>query len=148
MRMNYKNSSRLSILKTFIFTAISLALITCESEPEDKPDNSIVSNPNPDNEVDQNANNFVDSVDSEVILVSQYSFQTIFTEQQGWGYQLLDNGKVFINQPHIPAVQGNKGFSSEEKAIICAEFALMKVDEGMIPPTLTKIELDSLGVLD
>ncbi|MFT4601222.1 MAG: hypothetical protein ACI857_001400 [Arenicella sp.] len=79
---------------------------------------------------------------------SRYDYQTIFTSSQGWGYQLLDSGKVFINQPHIPAVSGNEGFSSEEKAITCAEFALTKVHLGMIPPTLTKDELDSLGVLN
>jgi len=146
--MNYKNSNRLSTLRILSFIFLPLALTACNEEVEEVSDHSIVSTNNPEHVLEENVNTYIDSVDSDVILISKYSFQTTFNEEQGWGYQLLDNGKVFINQPHIPAVQGNKGFSSEEKAIKCAEYALKKVDEGMIPPTLTKIELDSLGVLD
>ena len=78
----------------------------------------------------------------------EYSFQTIHDEQIGWGYQILKGTKVYINQPHIPAVSGNNGFSSEKDAVKTAEFALYKIENGIVPPTLSKTELDSLGVLN
>ena len=78
----------------------------------------------------------------------EYSYQTIFNEQQGWGYQILNYGKIYINQPHIPAISGNKGFSTEEKASKTAEYAISKIKNGMIPPTLSKEELEKLGVLE
>lgn len=77
-----------------------------------------------------------------------YSYQTTFDIERGWGYQILQGTKVYINQPHIPAVSGNKGFSTEDKAAKTAEFALFKIENGIMPPTLSKSELDSLGVLE
>ena len=34
----------------------------------------------------------------------------------GYGYDIYLNGVLFIHQPYLPAVNGNKGFSSEEIA--------------------------------
>ncbi len=76
-----------------------------------------------------------------------YTIETFQNESLDWGYKILLNGQPFINQPHIPAVQGNKGFSTQEKAQITAEFALGKIENGIIPPTITQLELDSLKVL-
>ncbi len=45
---------------------------------------------------------------------SQYSFETINGEK-GWGYQIYKEGNLQINQMHIPAVQGLRGFDSKEK---------------------------------
>ena len=76
-----------------------------------------------------------------------YTAETFQNEGLDWGYKILLNGQPFINQPHIPAVQGNKGFSTQEKAQITAEYALGKIEKGIIPPTSTQQELDSLKVL-
>jgi hypothetical protein len=90
------------------------------------------------------------SIETEIAsdtLIS-YSTETFQTEEQGWGYNILKNGKQYIHQPHIPAVQGVKGFSSEEKAATTADYAIYKIHNGIIPPTISSEELDSLGVLD
>jgi hypothetical protein len=141
------NSRKLFVSKEFFFAGLAiLLLVSCNGEAEESTSNSVVSDVViSDNHIG------IDKTQTPLEsseISGQYSFQTTFDTEKGWGYQLLDSGKVFINQPHIPAVSGNEGFSSEEKAITCAEFALTKVHLGMIPPTLTKDELDSLGVLN
>ncbi len=72
---------------------------------------------------------------------------TIENGPESFGYQILENGKVIINQVNIPAIQGNHGFSSREKAQKTGEFALHKIKNGFFPPTITPEEMDSLGVL-
>jgi len=76
-----------------------------------------------------------------------YLIFTIETEGIGWGYQILKDGKLMINQDHMPAVEGNKGFSSKEDAEKTANFMLEKIKKGIFPPTISIEELDSLEVL-
>ncbi len=64
-----------------------------------------------------------------------------------YGYQIFDaSGKMTINQPTIPAIQGNKGFQTEKDAQTAAEFVIQKIDRGIFPPTFSVAELDSLGL--
>ena len=147
--MKCLKSRKLSISKLFCSVSLlSILLASCSSESEsiDENSNSVISTTTPVEE------SIIIEDTSKKTLVNEesqrYTYQTTNQGENGWGYQLLDSGNIFINQPHIPAVSGNQGFSSEEKAIKCAEYALSKVHEGIIPPTLTKTELDSLGVLD
>lgn len=77
-----------------------------------------------------------------------YRYEITENEVGEFGYQLFQNDILFINQPMIPAISGNKGFSTKEKAIKTAEFAIHKMNLGFIPPTITQAELDSLDVLD
>ena len=76
-------------------------------------------------------------------------YQIITTElpDKGYGYQILKDGKLIIDQQQIPAVQGNQYFTSEEDAKRTGELALKKIKEQMFPPTISIEELDSLGVL-
>jgi hypothetical protein len=64
-----------------------------------------------------------------------------------YGYQIFDaSGKMTINQPTIPAIQGNKGFQTEKDAQTAAEFVIQKINRGIFPPTFSVAELDSLGL--
>jgi hypothetical protein len=77
---------------------------------------------------------------------SQYTFKVIGTVGN-YGYQIFDaTGKMMINQPTIPAIQGNKGFQTEKDAQTAAEFVIQKIDKGIFPPTFSVAELDSLGL--
>ena len=71
-----------------------------------------------------------------------------YNGSRGWGYDIMIDGKIFIHQPNIPAIMGNNGFSSEEKAITAGEFIISKIKNNIFPPSVTPEELDSLGVLD
>ena len=53
-----------------------------------------------------------------------------------------------IDQKHIPAIQGEQGFTSKEKAEITGNYILRKIKNGEFPPTVSVPELDSLGVID
>ena len=76
-------------------------------------------------------------------------YEIITTElpEKGFGYQILKDGKLIIDQQQIPAVQGNQFFFSEEAARKTGELALKKIKDQMFPPTISIEELDSLEVL-
>ncbi|MDA7803316.1 DUF4907 domain-containing protein [Crocinitomix sp.] len=76
-----------------------------------------------------------------------YKVEAIQNGASDWGYQILKDNQLFINQPHIPAVSGNTGFASKEKAIITGNYIIEKLEKGIMPPTISRAELDSLGVL-
>jgi len=72
---------------------------------------------------------------------------TVFQVGDGWGYDVFVDGKRFIHQPYIPALQGNKAFDAESDAKKVAEFVAGKIRMNSIPPTVSYQELDSLGVI-
>ena len=74
------------------------------------------------------------------------SVETIKGEN-GWGYNILKDGKAFIRQTNIPSLPGNKGFDTQEKAKKVADFILFKIQNGIMPPSTNRTELDSLGVI-
>ena len=79
---------------------------------------------------------------------NEFSIVTIENQDATWGYQLLKDGKLMIDQKNIPAIQGNRGFSTKQNAEIMGNFILEKVKNGGFPPTVSIEEMDSLGVLN
>ncbi len=77
-----------------------------------------------------------------------WSSTTIQNNDESWGYQILNNGNLYINQPYIPAVAGNQGFKSEADASVTAAHVIHKLKAGFMPPSITVEELDSLKVLN
>ena len=71
---------------------------------------------------------------------------TTFKTGNTWGYDIFLKGKLYIHQPNVPAMQGNSGFKTEEYAKKTAKLVVFKIKHHIIPPTVSKIELDSLGV--
>jgi len=65
----------------------------------------------------------------------------------GFGYDIFIDHQPYVHQPHVPAVAGNKGFSSPENAKRAGEFVAYKIKHNMMPPSVSPHELDSLGVL-
>lgn len=65
----------------------------------------------------------------------------------GFGYNILIDGKMYVHQPHIPAVAGNKGFTSLGAANRAAAFVAYKIKNNIMPPSITEAELDSVGAL-
>lgn len=68
---------------------------------------------------------------------------------EGWGYQIKVNDKIFIDQPFIPVIAGNKPFPSRSIALKAGKIVKQKlIDRKM--PSLTEedfrmIGIDSLG---
>ena len=73
-----------------------------------------------------------------------YGIATIRTEK-GWGYEISMNQKRIIKQTIIPAVEGLKGFHSEEDAKKVGKLVIEKLESNS-PPTVTKNDLILLGV--
>jgi isocitrate dehydrogenase len=65
----------------------------------------------------------------------------------GWGYEILANGKTYIRQSFIPAVEGKKSFKTKEDAIAVGNKVVEKMKMGQQLPTITVDELKQLGVL-
>lgn len=76
-----------------------------------------------------------------------YSSELFEAPGTGWGYRILESGNVLINQPHIPAVPGNSGFQTSEEAQQTADLAIYKIRKGIMPPTISVQELDSMGIV-
>lgn len=72
----------------------------------------------------------------------------VFQTEKGWGYDIYIGDKHYIHQTEIPAIQGTQGFSNKLQASKTAAFVAKKIHKGIIPPSVTPDELDSLGVLD
>ena len=80
-----------------------------------------------------------DSLSEPVTKAKGPEFTVITVEypSTGWGYQILQDGKLAIDQKHIPVIQGYKSFSSKEKAEKTGNFIVQKMKNGIFPPTLT-----------
>ena len=70
-----------------------------------------------------------------------------FKVDSGWGYDIFVGGKLYIHQPNIPAVSGDKGFIEEEYAAKIAWLVIEKIKDHILPPSVSIDELDSLQVL-
>jgi len=132
-------------MKLFIIPLLSFFLVSCSSESSNNESESIEEEISVDS-----SDNGMDEVDQKIYDDAHptYTSEIFFKEGTGWGYRILMNSQPYINQPHIPAIPGNKGFSDNLKAQKTADFAIQKINNGIMPPTISEYELDSLGVLD
>lgn len=68
-----------------------------------------------------------------------------FQVNNNWGYDIVVDGKTFIHQNTIPAVEGNKLFSNEKDAqtvgILVKEKLLHKLN-----PSISKEQIDSCKI--
>ena len=64
-----------------------------------------------------------------------------------FGYDIFINGQPALHQPHIPALPGNKGFTTKERAQKVAEFVVKKIRKNEMPPTVTIDDLKKMDVL-
>lgn len=78
----------------------------------------------------------------------KYSSKVYHLQDVGWCYQVFRGTKMILNQKHIPAVQGVKGFETKEKAKIAVNFIMERVISGNERPSVTPEELDSIGAID
>ncbi|MFK7808286.1 MAG: DUF4907 domain-containing protein [Saprospiraceae bacterium] len=67
-----------------------------------------------------------------------------FPGENGWGYDILRNGKKYIHQATKPGIAGNKGFNTELQARKVGELVAYKIENGILPPTVMEAEIDSI----
>jgi hypothetical protein len=72
-----------------------------------------------------------------------------FRVSGGWGYQIYVHKKLFIDQPYIPVIQGNRPFPDQESALKAANTVKAKMLQGKSPSLtmddILKTGVDSLG---
>lgn len=64
---------------------------------------------------------------------------------EGWGYEIYVDNKLFIRQNNIPAVSGLHNFTSREQALKTAGIAVAKMKAGK-KPIITSDELKHAGI--
>ncbi|MFI5220550.1 MAG: DUF4907 domain-containing protein, partial [Bacteroidia bacterium] len=63
---------------------------------------------------------------------------------RGYGYDIYIFKSLYVHQPHIPAINGSRGFNTEVQAHKAAEFIAYKIKNNIMPPSISVQELDSL----
>lgn len=70
-----------------------------------------------------------------------------FSIDNGWGYDIYVNNEKYIHQQHIPAVNGIHTFVSEAEAYRVAELVVEKINNNLMPPTISIDELNYLNIV-
>lgn len=75
-------------------------------------------------------------------------FVSLKTEQVpgGWGYKIYTDTTLYIDQPYIPVISGNKPFPTEQDAKKTAELVLEKLKKQELP-SLDSADLINLGII-
>lgn len=74
-------------------------------------------------------------------------FLIIDAPDSTFGYDILMDNRTLIHQPSMPAMPGNKGFSTKADAEKVAQLVIGKIRKGEMPPTVTVEELKGLKVI-
>jgi hypothetical protein len=77
------------------------------------------------------------SASKENNTVVEYS---LFHCVDGWGYDILVDGKLFIRQESVPVLSGSRGFDTKEQAEKTARLIINKMKRGE-EPTVTTFEI-------
>ena len=93
---------------------------------------------------------------SQQMLDEPYSVKTAKKEDSfdvntyqtpnGWGYRIVQGGKVLIEQPTIPGRPGVQGFGTENEARNVANFVCNKLKAKIFPPTVSEEDLKNLNI--
>lgn len=76
-----------------------------------------------------------------------YYIVTFQNDTGGWYFKLFKGDQSFINQKHIPAIQGTKAFVDSLQAAKVGNLMISKLDNGIFPPGISIQELDSLKII-
>lgn len=116
---------------------IFIFLISCSSQSE-KAEQPYIQN-----------NNLAQTVAPSSIpnFSSQFFLVDSLNPKLGFGYNILIDGTLFIHQNSIPSLPGNTAFPSQEKAELVANLVIHKLKNNIMPPSVSKQELDSLKIL-
>lgn len=68
----------------------------------------------------------------------QHIESKIFRVIDGWGYDILVNGKILIHQESVPAVTGNAPFKTKMAARQTADLVVKKMEKGLGPVISTE----------
>lgn len=82
-----------------------------------------------------------------LMSVNNYKKEVFKNKDNTFGYKILKDSKPMINQESMPAVPGNKGFPRKIDAERMADLVIFKIKNGVMPPTVTVMEVDSIKAI-
>ncbi len=68
---------------------------------------------------------------------------SLYEAETGWGYDIFVDGNLFIRQPFIPVIAGERGFPDSTSAGKAARLMIGKLETGS-PPSLTREEVERI----
>lgn len=83
---------------------------------------------------------------SQTTQLNRFHYNVIVVDG-GFGYDLYVDSTLYVHQVHIPAVNGLFPFATEADAAHVADIAIRKMEEGIIPPTISVEELQAAGIV-
>jgi hypothetical protein len=77
------------------------------------------------------------------VYIELRAFQT----PKGWGYDILNNGRIYIHQDIIPAISaGGRGFRTKEDALAVGQKVYQRVIAGKMP-MISPEEIKAMGIV-
>jgi hypothetical protein len=80
-------------------------------------------------------------------VVPVLSVKVIPAERGTWGYDIFSDNRLYIHQPSVPGLPGNKGFATKAKAQKAADIVCQKIRKGIMPPTVSIEELRKANLI-
>ncbi len=75
------------------------------------------------------------------------TYKIIDAPNHTFGYSVLANGKLMIQQKSIPAMPGNEGFKTKAAAEKVVQLVIGKIKKGEMPPTVSIEEMKKLNAI-
>ena len=79
---------------------------------------------------------------NDYVFVQVLAFQTA----GGWGYEILTDGKIYIKQSVIPAIEGKHSFHTKEQAVMVGNKVVEKIEHKQVP-VITVAELKEMKII-
>ena len=80
------------------------------------------------------------------LLSGDTTYRVVPSAGHTYGYEIRANNRLLINQPTIPGMPGIKGFENKSDAEKVARLVIKKLQKGILPPIVTKKDLDSMKI--
>ena len=77
---------------------------------------------------------------------SPIHYKIITAANHSFGYDIYSNDKILVHQVSIPGLPGNQGFTRRKDAEKVAALVVKKLEKNIMPPTVTRAEMDELKI--
>ncbi|WP_158638318.1 DUF4907 domain-containing protein [Panacibacter ginsenosidivorans] len=84
---------------------------------------------------------------SGINTTTKFNYKIIDAPDKTFGYDVYADDKLLIHQTNKPAMPGSKAFATKKDAVKIAELVIEKLRKGIMPPTVSKEELQMLKVI-
>ena len=64
-----------------------------------------------------------------------------------FGYEIRSGGKLLVRQLNLPGLPGNNGCATKADAEKLAQLVIKKIENGEMPPTVKREELQALHII-